>query len=185
MRFRKWIGHRRLRAFRVPVYIHWSVFVAVALMALLSWDSPIHAAVTITSFFAIMVIHELGHAWIARRRHYQVYAIRLAMLRGRCEHEAPEYEWDDVAIAWGGVLAQFVVAVPMFVLAAVTTPQMLGAGEIAVQMLSTVSIGIALFNLIPAPGFDGEKTWRVFPLARDWWRSRRATKRMLSKWTRR
>lgn len=185
MRFRRWIGHRKLRVMRVPIFIHWSVFVAVAILALMSWDSPIHAAITITSFFAIMVIHEVGHAWVARRRRYEVHAIRLAMLQGRCEHEAAEHEWDDVAIAWGGVLAQFAVAIPMMVLMALTTPQTLGVVGIAVQMLGPVSIVIALFNLIPAPGFDGQRTWRVIPLARDWWRSRRTTKRLLRKWTQR
>ena len=109
MRYRHWFGHRRLRAFGAPVYIHWSVFAVSAGLVLISLDSAIHAVTAILAYLSIIGIHELGHAWMARRRHYQVFAIRISMGHGRCEHEAAEYEWDDVAIAWGGVLAQFAV----------------------------------------------------------------------------
>jgi len=185
MKFRSWIGHRRLRAFRAPIYMHWSVFVVAGVLLMASLDSAAHAVIAIASYLSIIVIHEFGHAWMARRRGYEVVSIRIAMFHGRCEHEAAQYEWDDVAIVWGGVLAQLAVAIPMFVLSAVTTSQMLGPFELAVAMLSRVNLLVALFNLIPAPGFDGEKAWRVIPLARDWWRSRQTTKRALRKWTRR
>ena len=185
MRFREWTGHRRLRAFRAPIYIHWSVFAIAAVLAIGSMRKPAHAVVAILSYFAIILIHECGHAWVARRRHYRVNCIRIAGYHGRCEIEAPEYEWDDVAIAWGGVLAQFAVAIPMIVIQLSMPARMHGAVGFGAMMLGQISVVIALFNLIPAAGLDGAKAWRVIPLARDWWQSRRTTKRLLRKWTRR
>lgn len=185
MRFRKWIGHRRLRAFRAPIYIHWSVFAIAGVLAIGSRGDPVYAVIAILSYFAIILIHECGHAWVARRRHYQVNCIRVSSYHGRCEVEAPDYEWDDVAIAWGGVLAQVVVAIPMIVIQLAVPHRMLGAAGLAIRMLGQVSVMIALLNLIPVRGLDGEKAWRVIPLALDWWRSRRTTKRLLRKWTRR
>jgi hypothetical protein len=126
MRFRKWIGHKRLRLFRAPVYIHWSVFLVVAVLALSSVDTPAYGALAIVAYFSVIVIHECGHAWVAKRRHHEVLCIRIGVLHGNCEYEAPDYEWDDVAIAWGGVLAQFIVAIPMVMIQVVATPGMLG-----------------------------------------------------------
>jgi len=185
MRFREWMGHRRLRAFRAPIFVHWSVLAATGVLVTLSFDTVVHAITAVVCYLSIIVIHELGHAWMARRRHYPVFSIHIAMFHGRCTYEAAEYEWDDVAIAWGGVLAQLAVAIPMFVLAAALGRASLGPFGLAISMLSSVNLIVALINLIPAPGFDGAKAWRVIPLARDWWTSRRTTKRVLRKWTRR
>jgi Zn-dependent protease len=185
MKFREWYRYRRLRAFGAPIYIHWSVFAIALGLVLISLDSVVHAVTVITCYLAIIMIHELGHAWFARRRHYEVIAIRIATFHGRCEHEAAEYEWDDIAIAWGGVLAQLAIAIPMLIVAAVFGRPNLGLFSHAVSMLGRTNLLIALFNLIPAAGFDGAKAWRVLPLARDWWISRRTTKRVLRKWTRR
>ena len=185
MRFRRWTGHRRLRVMCVPVYVHWSAFAAAGVMTVLSLADPVRAVIGIACYFTIVLLHECGHAWVARRRHCHVHCIRIGALHGRCEHDAPDYEWDDVAIAWGGVLAQLAIAVPMLVLAKVATQEMLGPFGIAVTVLGGANLVIALFNLMPAPGLDGAKAWRIIPLARDWWVSRRATRRALRKWTRR
>jgi Zn-dependent protease len=185
MRFRRWIGHKRLRAFGAPIYIHWTAFAVAGVLAVLSMSSPIHVAIAIASYFAIILIHECGHAWVARRRHHRVICIRISSFHGTCEHESADYEWDDVAIAWGGVLAQFAVAIPMLILAKLTTPQMLGPFELVITILGGANLVIALFNLMPAPHMDGAKAWRIIPLARDWWLARRTTKRALRRWTRR
>ncbi len=155
------------------------------MLALRSIGDPVHAVVAILSYFAIIVIHESGHAWVARRRHYQVNCIRIAAYHGRCEVEAPDYEWDDVAIAWGGVLAQLAVAIPMIVIQLAVPRRLPEAASVATAMLGQLSVLIALMNLLPVRGLDGEKAWRVIPLVRDWWQSRRTTKRLLRKWTRR
>jgi Zn-dependent protease len=185
MRLRHWIGHRRLRAFGAPVQFHWSVFAIAGVLLLISLDSIVHALAAITAYLAIIVIHEFGHAWMARRRHYRVERIQIAMFHGRCTHEAPDYEWDDVAIAWGGVLAQLAVAIPAFILAAVIGRAKLGPFDLAVAMLSRVNLVVALMNLVPSSSTDGAKAWRVIPLAREWWQARRTTRRVLKKWTRR
>jgi len=185
MRSGEWIGHRRLRAFGARIYFHWSVFAVAGILLIASLDDPVHAILAIVSYVAIIVIHECGHAWVARRRRYAVDELRIAMFHGRCIHESADYELDDVAIAWGGVLAQFAVAIPMLVIAALTPPEMLGPAAPAVMILGRVNVFLALINLIPANGLDGQKAWRVIPLARDWWRSRRKTRQMMRKWTRR
>ena len=78
------------------VYVHWSVLVVVALLALVSIRSPIHAAVAIASYLGIIVIHEAGHAWVAHRLGYGVDAIHVSFLHGYCTHDMPYNETDHV-----------------------------------------------------------------------------------------
>jgi Zn-dependent protease len=187
MRFRKWIGQKRLRSFGAPIYIHWSVFAVVLVLAAISIESPIYAAVTMVSYLGIIAIHEIGHACVAQKRGYDVISIRIAFLHGRCEYEAPDYEWDEVAIAWGGVLAQLLVAAPILVIATLLDRVNLGYLGPIVVVLGYLNLVIALVNLVPAPGLDGATAWRIIPLLweKRTFRRRRATERAGRKWKRR
>jgi Zn-dependent protease len=176
---RKWFRLGRLRIFGAHVYLHWSVLAIVGLLAFMSYKSPIHAAVSIVSYLGVILIHEMGHALVARRLGYDVDAVRVAFFHGRCEHEAPHTESDDVLVAWGGVLAQFAVALPTLILAAAFEEYDLGYAAPAVVFLGYVNILVALVNLAPAPELDGHTAWRAIPLLRRWWSARRVTKRAL------
>ena len=184
MRFRKWLRVKHLRAFGAPIYLHWSVLAAAVVIAALSVDSPVSAAVAVASYLAIIVIHEFGHAYVSKRRGYRVLAVRIAFLHGRCEFEAPDYEWDEVAIAWGGVLAQLLVAVPLIVLDTTFNPLRPGYLDSLIGILGYLNLIIAFLNLVPAAPFDGAKAWRVIPLMRAKRTARRDTERVLQHWRR-
>jgi hypothetical protein len=96
-----WFQFRRTRLLGARVYVHWSVLVVVALLALVSIRSPIHAAVAVASYLGIIVIHEAGHAWVAHRLGHAVDAIHVSFLHGYCTHDMPYNETDHVLIAWG------------------------------------------------------------------------------------
>ena len=182
MRFRKWTALRRLRVFGAPIYVHWSVFAAVLVLASLSIDSPIDAAVAVASYIAIIVIHEFGHAYVARRRGCEVLSIRIAFLHGQCEHEATGCEWDEAAIAWGGVLAQLLIAVPILTLAAVFNRSNFGYADPAIVFLGYLNLVMALLNLAPVAPLDGATAWRIIPLLRYKRSSRSAKERAQRRW---
>lgn len=182
---RRWFWLRRARLLGAPVYVHWSVLAVAALLVVISFKSPIHAVVALASYLGVIVIHELGHAWMARRLGYRVNAIHVAFLHGSCEYDAAYSEWDDVRIAWGGVLAQLAIAVPILIVATALGDRDLGYAGPAVAFLGYVNLLIALVNLAPAPGLDGHKAWRVLPLFAQWWRARTATKQTVVKLKRR
>jgi membrane-associated protease RseP (regulator of RpoE activity) len=182
---KRWFWLRQIRIFDARLYVHWSVVSVVALLALISLQSPIHAAVSIASYLAVILIHEAGHAFMARRLGYEVHTIRLGLFHGLCEFEAPETELDHVLISWAGVLAQLAVAVPILVVAVVFESYDFGYAAPALAFLGYLNLLTALFNLAPTPPLDGAIAWRVIPMLRRWWKARRVSRRALSNMTRR
>jgi Zn-dependent protease len=176
---RHWIHIGNLKHVRAPVFVHWSVFIVVVALGLLSLKSPIYAALAIVCYFAVIAIHEVGHALVARRLGYDVLAIRIGVIHGHCVLEAPETEWEEVLIAWGGVLAQMCVAAAIFIVAKLVDGLELPYFGLVVVFLGYLNVFVALVNLAPGPGMDGEAAWKIVPLSWRYWRANRTTKRAL------
>src|SRR5690349_17357044 len=92
----------------VPVVLSWTVFLALPYFYYRQ-RALLGMAIAFACFFFLMLIHELGHAAVARWRRVRVLEIQLYVVHGLCRHEAPDREIDDIWIAWGGVAAQAVV----------------------------------------------------------------------------
>jgi Zn-dependent protease len=154
----------------VPISLHWTVFIGIPWF-LWQTRSLVDTGVAFVAFFFLLLAHELGHAAVARWRRVEVDHIQLFFLHGYCAHEPPDYELDDVLIAWGGVVAQLAVLVIAFgadVLLATFAP----VAQVLVSPLLRVLIGtnafIIIFNLIPVAPLDGAKAWRILPILAEW-----------------
>jgi Zn-dependent protease len=176
---RQWIHVGNVSRVGAPVYVHWSVFIVVAGLGLLSLKSPIYAALTIGCYFAVIAIHEIGHALVARRLGYDVLAIHISIIHGVCVLEEPETEWEAVLISWGGVVAQVCVAAAVLVVAKIVDGLDLPYFGVAVVFLGYLNLMIAFVNLAPGPGMDGETAWRIVPLSWRQWRANRTARRAL------
>jgi Zn-dependent protease len=152
------------RVFGAPVYVHWSVLAAMALILVAYWQSPLIVTIALLSYFSIIFIHEVGHAAIAHKMGYRVFALRIALVHGVCECEAPLYELDAAKIAWGGVLAQMLIALLIFTLSSLGIMNSAYAGPVLV-FLGYCNLLIIPYNLMPIRGLDGYKAWRIIPLS--------------------
>jgi Zn-dependent protease len=152
---------RNLRVFGAPVYVHWTVLAVSAVLLAYSIKVPFTALAALCSYFGIILLHETGHAYFARRAGARVEAIYLALFHGMCVHEAPARQRDIYVIAWGGALAQLAVALPLILLANVTPAVRWPIIGEVVLYLGYVSLLVAVINLIPAPGLDGASAWRL------------------------
>jgi Zn-dependent protease len=166
--------------FGAPVYVHWSVLASMGLILIIYWQSPIIVAIALLSFFSITFIHEIGHAAVANKLGYRVFALRVCLIHGVCEYEAPHYEWDDVQVSWGGVLAQVLIAMLVFTLSS------LGAGNFAyfgpiLLFLGYYSLLVVPYNLLPVRGLDGYKAWKIIPLSYKQIKARSALKKTLNR----
>jgi len=173
VKFRPYLRIPRVRFHGAPLYVHWSAFAAGALMVIASRNSFANALAAAASYYTMLLLHEAGHAWVVKRERLDCLAVRITAFHGVCEYEAPDHAEQDYRIAWGGVLAQLAVAVPLILADAV-----FGIGNIepfgaVVAILGYVSIAIAAFNLVPVEGLDGHKAWRLIRL---WSAERRGRK---------
>lgn len=146
----------------VPILVHWSV-PALCLFLLGTWIDAFPAAVAaIASYAAMLLTHELGHQWLAHRRGCRVFAVEIYPLHARCVYE-PYVRLDEAVVAWGGFLAQFVVAIPFagYVLAfGYTRFEPLNA---VLAILGFIGPSIAVLNMIPVAPLDGHRAWSAIP----------------------
>src|SRR5277367_4505181 len=158
-----WLRFHSLRIFGAAVYVHQHVLVAMALLLVLAFKNWLLAITCLISYVAIIVIHEVGHAVVARRLGYEVSAIRIGLLHGRCEYEHPHSGWDASLVSWGGILAQLLVAALVFSIAVVVSGNLSDLFGPIVIFLGYMNIVIAAVNLTPRAPFDGYLAWRIFP----------------------
>ena len=143
--------------FGAAIYVHQYVLVAIAVLLVLALSKWVLA------YIAIIFVHEVGHAAIARRLGYDVTAIRIGLLHGRCEYEHPDSAWDASLVSWGGILAQLLIAALVFAIAGVVSGRLSDRFGPIVIFLGYMNIIIAAVNLTPRAPFDGYLAWRIFP----------------------
>ncbi len=170
----------RLRRLHAALHVHVSVLIATVLIGFSAVESPAFATVTFLSLIALILLHEAGHSIVARRLGYATTAIRFSLIHGRCEHDAPANRWDETLIAWGGVAAQTLVAIPLCLFDAFWH-RSLGVFAPVVLILGYWSFVVAVYNLAPARGFDGAKAWRIIPLLRARFAARKVVQSALKK----
>jgi len=169
------------RLFGITVRVHW-MWVAMLLLIPFSLDGrPLQNVVGFLVLFGIVLLHELGHALVARRFRIRTLDITLWPLGGmaRMEH-IPERPGVEFWIALAGPLVNFGLAAlggaAMFVLFVVEESVNLGAtAELAYNALfafTAANLVIGGFNLIPAFPMDGGRIFRAFlAVFVDWLRA--------------
>ena len=172
---KNYIRAKRLNVFGAPVFLHWSVLVVMGGCLVTGLSDPVVAAVAVVSYFSVIFVHEFGHAWVARKLGYRVYSIRLSVIHGECVYECGyEDERDAALIAWGGPMAQFVVAILVW---SISLVPVVGDSVVFGPLLAFLGyLGplVALVNLAPSPSLDGAKAWRLVPML--WYDLRRRKK---------
>jgi Zn-dependent protease len=154
---------RLFRIREVDVYVHWTVFLIGILMIAASIRRPWVILAAGTSWLALILLHECGHMIAAQRRKCHVLAIYLYPIHGRCCYSQPWSRFDDCVIAWGGVIAQALVAAPLVLWIIVAGYSRFDPVNAVLAILGGYSLCVAVFNLIPVGGLDGAKAWGIVP----------------------
>jgi Zn-dependent protease len=147
----------------VDTYLHWTVFLVAALILAGVVRHPGLSLLGLASYFAVLLIHEMGHLITAQRKGCQVFSIELYPVFGVTRFGTPWSRLDHCVIAWGGVLAQSVVAIPLITWNAIFGYTRFEAVNMLFAILGFFSVGVALFNLLPIPPLDGATAWEIFP----------------------
>ena len=147
----------------VKVFAHWSVLLIGAVICIGAISEPATAIAGLVSYYGVILLHESGHMVFAQRRHCTVWSIELSPVWGITRFSEPYSRFDHCVIAWGGVVAQAIVATPVFILSETfgyTRFQPLNA---MLAIFGFFSLFVAAFNLIPAPPLDGAIAWGLLP----------------------
>ena len=154
---------RVARVRRVDIYVHWTVFVIGALVLLGGRGKPILTVVGMVAYLGVLVIHETGHLMMARHKGYDALSMELYPLFGLAYVELPDSRVDRALIAWGGVLAQAVIGIPLMLYIAVAGYTPFESLNAALGILGSASLLIAALNLLPIHRLDGSKAWDLIP----------------------
>jgi Zn-dependent protease/predicted transcriptional regulator len=157
----------------IPIRVH------LTLLVLLAWIAGTYAlsgatlsataigVALVIAIFVVIVVHELGHALVARRFGIATHDIMLLPIGGIASLEQmPDKPAQELAVALVGPAINLALAALIWLgIHAAGGTVALGdaatiTGALAVQ-LYWINIGLALFNLIPAFPMDGGRALRA------------------------
>jgi Zn-dependent protease len=147
----------------VDVYVHWSIFAIGILILAGAIRKPASTLIGMAAYLGLLIIHESGHLMMARRRGYQPYSMALYPIFGLASFEAPDSRMDRALIAWGGVLAQMLVAIPLTLYIVVLGYTRFETLNAVLAILGGYSLCVAAFNLLPVRPLDGSRAWDIVP----------------------
>ena len=154
----------------IGVYVHWSFWLLPAWILLSSGGGLSGALSTVLFVFAIfgcVVLHELGHALMARHFHIGTRDITLYPIGGVASLERiPRRPSQELAIALAGPAVNVVIAAALFVLLLVVGVGTQGlvftfAGGSFLVNLLLVNVALVVFNMLPAFPMDGGRVLRA------------------------
>lgn len=150
----------------IDTYVHASFLLLVAWSAWASWSGAgtglavVMGVAFLLAVFASVLLHELGHALMARRFGVHTRRIVLSPIGGIAQLEGmPRRPRQELAVALAGPAVNFAIAAALWLV----TPAFAGAGLLAAFLgsITLANLGLGLFNLVPAFPMDGGRALRA------------------------
>jgi Zn-dependent protease len=154
--------YRLFTLWGVPVFIHWTAAAVIGLILLLSLSGGMPLLFLGAAYFTLILVHEFGHATLARRLGYRVFSVRLSPVHGWCTYEAPHSRYDECLVAWGGVSAQATLLLPAAALWSAAGSSLPNVLNLALGVFTYYNAAVILLNLTPVHPFDGATAWGLF-----------------------
>jgi Zn-dependent protease len=149
--------YRLARPFTVALLVHWSL----PLGALVASGLEL-APVVWLGFFVVVLVHDAGHALLAKWLGQRVLAWELTAVGGACRYRGNASARARALIAWGGIGAQLALALATWLLTGAFGPL---EAEYAIELSHTfieINLWVAALNLLPVPPLDGAFAWKLF-----------------------
>ena len=144
-------------------YVHWTVLVITAVLLYNSIHRPLLCLMGLAAYLSVLVIHECGHLLVARHLRCHVDSIKIYPIFGVTCFQIPWSKFDHCLIAWGGVIAQTIVAIPFVTWVVLFGYSRFEPINAVLALLGFFSLGVAIFNLLPIPRLDGAIAWQIIP----------------------
>lgn len=109
-----------------------------------------------------VLVHELGHALVARRRGVVIGGIELQFFGGMAKMVTPPRSArDEIAIALAGPAVSFVIAATALAAGVVVAPLSRVVAGVLLS-ITTTNLMLGIFNLLPALPMDGGRVLRAW-----------------------
>jgi Zn-dependent protease/predicted transcriptional regulator len=157
----------------IDVYLHFTFLLLIAWIGLAYWqlEGSVQAVIAgvgfILALFACVVLHELGHAFTARKFGIRTRSIVLLPIGGIASIEkTPEDPRQEILIALAGPAVSFGIAGLLWLVLSASsgigapTEFSLSEGSF-LQRLMLVNLLLGAFNLLPAFPMDGGRVFRA------------------------
>jgi len=157
----------------IDIHMHATFLILMGWVALAHWqrgrsvDGVFAGVGFILAWFGCVVLHELGHALMARRYGIATRDITLLPIGGVARLERmPEDPRQELRVALAGPAVSVAIAASLFVVLQVQAAlqpfsALSVAGGSFLQRLMVVNAFLALFNLLPAFPMDGGRALRA------------------------
>ena len=169
----RWSWHLG-RFFGIPTRIHASFALILLWIGFSTWNEA-HSSMAVLfglgfslAVFACVLLHEFGHALVARRFGIETRRITLLPIGGVAELErSPEDPRAELWIAAAGPAVNFAIA-GVLALVGVSLGIFSGSGLLSVVFtgLLWANLMLGLFNLVPAFPMDGGRVFRAWAAGR-------------------
>jgi Zn-dependent protease/CBS domain-containing protein len=168
----KW-SWKLTRVFGIDVYVHQTFFLLVAFVAFSSLlggqglRAMLGGLLLLIAVFASVVVHEFGHALMARRFGVRTWDITLLPIGGVARFEKmPERPSEQLSVALAGPAMNVAIALLLFVVVSVlglrSGVDSIGlAGGSFLAQLMWLNLVLAGFNLLPGYPMDGGRVLRA------------------------
>lgn len=156
----------------IPIFVHWTFVILIVWVVLASWlqSNDFVAALAgggfVLSLFGCVVLHELGHALVARRFGIPTADITLLPIGGVARlQRIPERPGQELLVALAGPAVNVLIVAILYILGVrfpggLNDPQHLVEARFWPKLLE-VNAFLAIFNMLPAFPMDGGRVLRA------------------------
>ncbi len=154
-----------MRVRGVPLRLHWTLPLGALLLSGGRFEPGLWLGIVL-----VIALHEAGHALVVHRVGLVNLGVDLTGFGGRCVWAGHPTPIQRALVAWGGVLAQLALLVPMIAVSLLVDLPARGFLADLVEAFTRANAFLIVVNLLPIQPLDGAEAW---PLLRHLWDARR------------
>jgi Zn-dependent protease/predicted transcriptional regulator len=141
----------------IPIRLHFTFLMLIAFLVFISatdQKDSLSDSIVILSLFASVLLHELGHALVARRYQVQTVEIVMYLIGGVARLASRPAPRQELWIALAGPAVNVLIAAALWGILQISGPQ-----KVLLE-IAQANLGLAAFNMLPAFPMDGGRVLR-------------------------